>query len=86
MKKLILSVLFIAGALAAKAEGISSPSGKLTLNFEVAENGMPVYEVSYKNQAVIKPSKMGLELKNERNLHRITSYNVCYTKLLRVTG
>jgi alpha-glucosidase len=54
--------------LAAKAEGISSPSGKLTLNFEVAENGMPVYEVSYKNQAVIKPSKMGLELKNERNL------------------
>lgn len=68
MKKLILSVLFIAGALAAKAEGISSPSGKLTLNFEVAENGMPVYEVSYKNQAVIKPSKMGLELKNERNL------------------
>lgn len=68
MKKLILSVLFITGALATKAEGISSPSGKVTLNFDVAENGMPVYEVSYKNQAVIKPSKMGLELKNERNL------------------
>ena len=54
--------------MAVRADRISSPTGKVTLNFEVAENGVPTYEVSYKNQAVIKPSKMGLELKNERNL------------------
>lgn len=68
MRKLILSILFIVGAMAVRADRISSPTGKVTLNFEVAENGVPTYEVSYKNQAVIKPSKMGLELKNERNL------------------
>jgi Glycoside hydrolase 97. len=68
MKKLILSVLFIVGVLAVKAEGISSPSGKVTLNFQMSGDGIPFYEISYKNRTAIKSSKMGLELKDAHNL------------------
>lgn len=68
MKKLILSVLFVVGVLAVKAEGISSPSGKVTLDFQITGDGMPVYEVNYKGHAVIKSSKLGLELKDAKSL------------------
>lgn len=68
MKKLILSVLFVVGVLAVKAEGISSPSGKVTLDFQITGDGVPVYEVNYKGHAVIKSSKLGLELKDAKSL------------------
>lgn len=68
MKKLILSVLFVVGVLAVKAEGISSPSGKVTLDFQITGDGVPVYEVNYKGHAVIKSSKLGLELKDVKSL------------------
>lgn len=38
------------------------------LNFELSENGTPTYRLSYKNQLVIKPSTLGLELKGQPNL------------------
>ncbi len=68
MKKLILCVLFVVGVLAVKAEGISSPSGKVTLDFQITGDGVPVYEVNYKGHAVIKSSKLGLELKDAKSL------------------
>lgn len=57
-----LLALFMSGA--AMAESITSPDGQLRLNFSVNPQGEPVYELSYKGKAVIKPSKLGLELKN----------------------
>ena len=38
------------------------------LNFSVNSQGEPVYELFYKGKAVIKPSKLGLELKNDPGL------------------
>lgn len=38
------------------------------LNFELSENGTPTYRLSYKNQPVINPSTLGLELKGQPNL------------------
>ena len=58
--------LFMSGA--AMAESITSPDGQLRLNFSVNPQGEPVYELSYKGKAVIKPSKLGLELKNDPGL------------------
>jgi len=53
---------------AAMAESITSPNGQLQLNFSVNSQGEPVYELFYKGKAVIKPSKLGLELKNDPGL------------------
>lgn len=61
-----LFALFMSGA--AMAESITSPDGQLRLNFSVNPQGEPVYELSYKGKAVIKPSKLGLELKNDPGL------------------
>lgn len=51
-------------SVVAMAEGITSPNGLLKLNFSVNAQGEPVYELSYKGKEVVKPSKLGLELKN----------------------
>lgn len=50
------------------AESITSPNGLLKLNFSVNGKGEPVYELSYKGKEVIKPSKLGLELKDDPGL------------------
>ena len=50
------------------AESITSPNGQLQLNFSVNAQGEPIYELSYKGKAVIKPSKLGLELKDAPGL------------------
>ena len=49
-------------------ESITSPNGQLKLNFFLNNEGTPEYELFYKNKEVIKPSKLGLELKNDPGL------------------
>ena len=61
-----LLVLFISSR--AMAESITSPNGQLQLNFSVNDQGEPVYALFYKGKAVINPSKLGLELKNDPGL------------------
>ncbi|MGI6794076.1 glycoside hydrolase family 97 protein [Bacteroides sp. KG68] len=58
-----LLVLFAGSA--AMAESITSPNGQLRLNFTVNAQGEPLYELSYKGKPVIKPSRLGLELKDD---------------------
>ena len=50
------------------AENIGSPNGQLQLNFAVNLKGEPLYELIYKGKKVIKPSKLGLELKDDPGL------------------
>lgn len=47
------------------AQKLTSPDGNLVMNFSLNQAGSPVYELYYKNKAVIKPSTLGLELKKE---------------------
>ena len=68
MRKLMLSTICLLFALAGKAEGVSSPSGQVKLNFGLSKNGAPTYQVEYKGKSVINPSTLGLELKNSDNL------------------
>ncbi|MDU0370348.1 glycoside hydrolase family 97 protein [Hymenobacter endophyticus] len=51
-----------------RAEEVKSPNGQLTLNVTLAEGGVPTYSLTYKGRPVIKPSKLGLELKNTTSL------------------
>ena len=47
------------------AQDISSPDKNLSLNF-VLNDGTPTYSLTYKGKVVIKPSKLGLELKKDK--------------------
>ncbi|WP_321519553.1 glycoside hydrolase family 97 protein [uncultured Bacteroides sp.] len=67
MRKAFLFLFLICSVLMAKAESIKSPNGNLELNFVVKE-GIPTYQLTYKNKPVIKESKLGLELKDAPSL------------------
>lgn len=45
------------------AQSISSPNGLLKMYFSLSPKGEPTYELFYKDKAVVKSSKLGLELK-----------------------
>lgn len=47
------------------AQELKSPNGELKMQFSLENNGRPTYQLSYKNQLVIKPSHLGLELKDD---------------------
>lgn len=56
-----LALLFAGSAKGVCASTVTSPGGKVTLNFDVVE-GRPTYDMSFKGKTVIKPSTLGLEL------------------------
>ena len=64
MKKLLNLILLFCLSFWAMGQQLSSPNGELQLDFELKE-GVPYYSLSYKNQPVILPSKLGLELKGK---------------------
>ena len=61
-----VSGLFLAAA--ALAQSVSSPNGKVKVDFSLNEHGVPVYQVTYKGVEVIKPSTLGIELNEENSL------------------
>ena len=67
MKKLQILFVCLLAALGLKAAELKSPDGNLVLQAEV-KNGRPVYALNYKQRPVIKPSYLGLELKNDKDL------------------
>ncbi|WP_222983525.1 glycoside hydrolase family 97 protein [Flagellimonas meishanensis] len=66
MKKLILYFLFILPYLIVGQE-LASPNGKLQMTFTL-EAGVPTYQLSLDGKEVVKPSTLGLELKEMENL------------------
>ena len=50
----------------ANSQELKSPNSKLTMTFSLENDGTPTYELSYKNKDVIKPSHLGLELKDDK--------------------
>ncbi|MEZ4918356.1 MAG: glycoside hydrolase family 97 protein [Saprospiraceae bacterium] len=51
-----------------KEDVVYSPDGKLAIHFDLSESGEPTYSVSYDNEPVIQPSKMGFELRDQNAL------------------
>ncbi|MEY2692822.1 MAG: hypothetical protein RIT03_1212 [Bacteroidota bacterium] len=67
MKKIIQSLFaFFLLINLTSAQELKSPNGSFTMNFSLLSDGTPTYTLSYKNKAVIKSSKLGLELKNDK--------------------
>lgn len=59
MKKLIVLLGLFGMSLATWAQTLTSPNGKLVMDFHLAEGKVPVYSLTYKGKEVIKESRMG---------------------------
>ena len=64
MKKLLLLIALSFVSLVF-AQQLQSPDGKFIMDFSIQNGGVPTYKLSYKGKEVIKPSKLGLELKTK---------------------
>ena len=49
------------------AGNVKSPNGNIEVKFSVDNTGRPVYEMTYKGKAVVKPSHLGLELAKDKH-------------------
>ena len=65
MKKLFLSLMLF--PMMAMAGNVKSPNGNIEVKFSVDNTGRPVYEMTYKGRAVVKPSHLGLELAKDKH-------------------
>lgn len=65
MRKLTILMSLCFFYVMAYSQELKSPDGNLTLKFSLQESGVPTYSLTYKGKEVIKPSKLGLELKQE---------------------
>ena len=59
MRKILFALMLL--PMLSMAQTVKSPNGNVSVKFSL-DNGRPVYEVSYKKRAVVKPSYLGLEL------------------------
>lgn len=59
MRKILFALMLL--PMLAMAQTVKSPNGNVSVKFSL-DNGRPVYEVSYKKRAVVKPSYLGLKL------------------------
>jgi len=68
MKKLTTTIftLFALGLL--NAQTIESPSKEVKVNFELTKNGQPSYSVTYKGKEIVKPSTLGITLRDKEAL------------------
>jgi hypothetical protein len=67
MKHLLYTALFYFMAFQyAHSQQLKSPNGNFTMAFSILNDGTPSYNLIYKGKTVIKPSKLGLELKNDK--------------------
>ncbi len=67
MRRLQILLVCLLTAAGLKAAELKSPNGNLVLQADV-KDGCPVYRLDYKNRPVIKESRLGLEVKNEKDL------------------
>ncbi|MFV5687454.1 glycoside hydrolase family 97 protein [Flavobacterium sp. ZT3R25] len=63
---LFAALLWLAFFNTANAQQLKSPNEKFVMIFSLQNDGTPSYSLNYKGKAVVKPSKLGLELKNDK--------------------
>ena len=66
MKNIFIACLCIFMMAVANGQQLKSPNGKMLMQFSLQADGAPSYTLSYNNAVVIKPSLMGLELKDDK--------------------
>jgi hypothetical protein len=61
--------LILSGAVVVHGQQLTSPDHTLSLTFRLSDNGVPTYTLSYKDRAVIKPSRLGFDLAGDESLN-----------------
>ena len=64
MNKLFTALFLFASSIILQAQELASPDKNLQLKFSLTSDGTPTYQLNYKNKAVIKTSKLGIETKD----------------------
>ena len=65
MKKNTFILLVLTFSSTVFAQTLKSPDGNLKLSFSITQTGEPVYQLAYKNKPVIKPSALGIDIKDQ---------------------
>jgi hypothetical protein len=63
---LLTSILILSLIFQVIAQELRSPNGQLNMVFSLQNDCTPTYQLSYKGKPVIKPSALGMELKNDQ--------------------
>lgn len=63
IKRTFIALLGMLSVSWAWAQTLTSPDGNLRMTFRIAGGGVPNYALAYKGQEVIRPSRLGFELK-----------------------
>ncbi|RXM41585.1 glycoside hydrolase family 97 protein [Flavobacterium sp. YO64] len=71
MKNILYTVLFfIIGFQVTNSQQLKSPNGNFIMEFALQNDGTPTYSLIYKGKTVVKPSKLGIELKEDKNIKK----------------
>lgn len=62
------------------AQELSSPNGRLKTYFSVDKSGQPIYRLTYDNKYVVKDSKLGFILLNDRIGNLTDGFNIINTE------
>ncbi|MEJ6979066.1 glycoside hydrolase family 97 protein [Pedobacter sp. P351] len=65
-KYILIAFMWLSFPALAHAQKIQSPNGEFKMEFSLQNDGTPVYSLTYKGKDVVKPSKLGFELKNDK--------------------
>lgn len=65
MRKLTITLLLACLVLAVSAQQLKSPDGNFTMEFKLLDGGVPSYSLVYRGREIIRPSRMGFELKDQ---------------------
>lgn len=67
MKNLLFLIVILFVSFPLLGNGIlQSPNGKLRLSFSLLQDGTPQYQLEFNGSTIIPPSRLGLELKNDK--------------------
>ena len=66
MHKITVLLCAVLLPLLASAQEVKSPNGNVAVRFYL-DGGRPTYEMSYKNKAVVRPSRLGLEFAKDKH-------------------
>ena len=71
MKNILFAALFfIIGFQITNSQQLKSPNGNFSMEFALQNDGTPTYNLIYKGKTVVKPSKLGIELKEDKNIKK----------------
>ena len=80
MKYSLLALVWLSLFHSSRAQELKSPNGNQVLTFKLQADGTPVYSLKYKNREVIKPSRLGLELKPD-SASLLKGFSITDTKI-----